>query len=572
MQPIEKIPKHLEPYIVEQDPTLYTAMDHAGWRYILRVSRQFFKNHAHPKYLAGLEETGISLERIPLITEMDACLKRFGWRAVGVSGFIPPAVFMEFQSLGILPIACDMRQMDHLAYTPAPDIVHEAAGHAPIIADPEYSAYLRAYGQVARKAIFSSKDMAVYEAIRFLSDIKEDPASTTAQIAAAQVRLERAIADVDYISEATLLARMNWWTVEYGLVGDPKCPLIYGAGLLSSVGESYHCLNDQVRKLPLTLDCINVSYDITRPQPQLFVAADFPTLTRKLEEFSELMAFKRGGVEGLTKAKMAATVTTAELDTGLQISGVLSDFRLDQKGDPAYLQYVGPTQLAHQDQQLEAQGPAQHPEGFGSPVGKLQDSLKSLSDFNESELRALQEIRFESGVCVRGRWIKSTKVQNRVLIHTFTDCTVSFGDEILFRPEWGVFDLACGTSVSSVFGNAADRGAYLSYQSEIGNAPEQARKPKTNFQPAHRRLNFLYAQVREAREKGVGARDQVALALAETLKSYPEDWLLALEVLELERAWSQAIEGTTLARERLQSLRKKSQVLEDLIRRGLEIL
>jgi phenylalanine-4-hydroxylase len=173
---------------------------------------------------------------------------------------------------------------------------------------------------------------------------------------------------------------------------------------------------------------------------------------------------------------------------------------------------------------------------------------------------------------VRGRWIKSTKVQNRVLIHTFTDCTVSFGDEILFRPEWGVFDLACGTSVSSVFGNAADRGAYLSYQSEIGNAPEQARKPKTNFQPAHRRLNFLYAQVREAREKGVGACDQVALALAETLKSYPEDWLLALEVLELERAWSQAIEGTALARERLQSLRKKSQVLEDLIRRGLEIL
>src|SRR6185437_6285197 len=178
----EKIPDHLLPYIARQDASLYTPIDHASWRYILRVSKAFFSKFAHQKYLDGLVETGISTERIPLIDEMDTKLRRLGWRAVPVSGFIPPAVFMEFQSLGILPIACEMRTLEHLAYTPAPDIVHEAAGHAPIIADPDYAAYLRNYGEVARRAIFSDKDMAVYAAVRALSEVKEDPASTPHQI------------------------------------------------------------------------------------------------------------------------------------------------------------------------------------------------------------------------------------------------------------------------------------------------------------------------------------------------------------------------------------------------------
>jgi phenylalanine-4-hydroxylase len=216
---IQEIPEYLSPFIVRQDPALYTPIDHASWRFILKVSRDFFKKYAHQKYQDGLRETGISLERIPLISEMDECLNRFGWRAVAVSGFIPPGVFMEFLSLGILPIACDMRSLEHLAYTPAPDIVHEAAGHAPIVADPEYARYLRSYGELARKAIFSSKDMDVYNAIRHLSDTKENPASTSQQIQDAEAALEKASAAVDYISEATELSRMGWWTFEYGLIG-----------------------------------------------------------------------------------------------------------------------------------------------------------------------------------------------------------------------------------------------------------------------------------------------------------------------------------------------------------------
>lgn len=229
------IPAHLQPFIAHQDASLYTPIDHACWRFILRVSTAFFDRHAHQKYRDGLRETGISTERIPLVAEMDACLSRFGWRAVPVNGFIPPAAFMEFQSLGILPIACEMRSLDHLAYTPAPDIVHEAAGHAPILADPEYAQYLRNYGEVARRAIVSSHDLNLYEAIRALSEVKEDPASTPEQVRRAQDTLERTVIASEYVSEAAQLARMNWWTVEYGLVGSLQQPKIYGAGLLSSV-------------------------------------------------------------------------------------------------------------------------------------------------------------------------------------------------------------------------------------------------------------------------------------------------------------------------------------------------
>ena len=77
---------------------------------------------------------------------MNEKMNKFGWGAVAVRGFIPPEIFMEFQALGILPIACDMRSSEHLTYTPAPDIVHESAGHNPIIINEEYAHYLKEYG------------------------------------------------------------------------------------------------------------------------------------------------------------------------------------------------------------------------------------------------------------------------------------------------------------------------------------------------------------------------------------------------------------------------------------------
>ncbi len=574
---IEKIPAHLEPYIAKQDPSLYTPIDHASWRFILRISKAYFAKCAHRKYLDGLVETGISTERIPLISEMDQKLRRFGWRAVPVSGFIPPAVFMEFQSLGILPIACEMRTLEHLAYTPAPDIVHEAAGHAPIIADPEYANYLRSYGEVSRKAIFSSADMAVYQAIRELSDVKENPASTPAEIAKAQERLDTTVAASDYVSEASYLARMNWWTVEYGLVGDLQNPKIYGAGLLSSVGESYECLKDAVKKIPFSLDCVHTSYDITRPQPQLFVTPNFGALGAVLEEFAKNMAFRKGGPEALAIARRASTVTTSELETGLQISGVIHDVRTDSQGRPSFLKLSGPVQLGYRDAELEGHGPQYHRDGFSSPIGRIKGTGKTAAELTAGELESLGfkggaqgKMIFESGIELTGV-LKSSILKNGAnLVLTFENCTVKLGGDVLFQPDWGVYDLACGTRVVSVYGGAADRGRYLA---GIGRTEQTPKKPKCNLTEANRELNDLYARVRRVREEKSEERlASLAEIHARLEKAFPNDWLLRLELLELDATHKHGAPWAAQARQKLELIAKTARDKAQMIQRGLELI
>ena len=319
------VPDHLKKYIVDQEYELYTYIDHAVWRYIMKNSIDFFEDHAHSSYRNGLEKTGITINRIPRIDDMNSLLQKFGWRAVCVRGFIPPKAFMEFQSLGILPIAADMRSFNHLTYTPAPDIVHESAGHAPIIVDPDYSEYLSVYGDVATKSILSLKDIEIYNLIRKLSDVKENESKSSSEIKEIEEKINSLMNSIEDSSEASELARMNWWTVEYGLIGDIDSPKIYGAGLLSSVAESQNCLSDSVEKIPFSLKCIDYPYDITEQQPQLFVCKDFKELTRALNEYRETMAYKVGGQVGLDKAISAQTINTCENDIGIQISGKFSD-------------------------------------------------------------------------------------------------------------------------------------------------------------------------------------------------------------------------------------------------------
>src|SRR5256885_3626795 len=172
---VRSLPKHLLQFAVDQRYEEYTPVDHAVWRFIMRQNVFFLREYAHNVYFQGLLETGISFERIPRIEEMNDILGGIEWGAVAVDGFIPPAAFMEFQAYKVLVIACDMRQIQHIEYTPAPDIVHEAAGHAPIIVDREYSNYLQRFGEVGAKAMSSRKDFELYQAIRHLSILKERP-------------------------------------------------------------------------------------------------------------------------------------------------------------------------------------------------------------------------------------------------------------------------------------------------------------------------------------------------------------------------------------------------------------
>jgi phenylalanine-4-hydroxylase len=117
---VASCPKHLLQFAVDQRYDDYTSVDHAVWRFIMRQNIFFLKEYAHKVYFQGLLNTGISFDRIPRIQEMNDILAKIGWGAVAVDGFIPPAAFMEFQAYKVLVIACDMRQIHHIEYTPAP--------------------------------------------------------------------------------------------------------------------------------------------------------------------------------------------------------------------------------------------------------------------------------------------------------------------------------------------------------------------------------------------------------------------------------------------------------------------
>lgn len=567
MKPVtDPIPEHLLPFISSQDMSQYTAINHATWRYTLRIARNFFKKHAHEKYLSGLKLTGISIDQIPSIDDMDRKLRAFGWRAVPVSGFIPPAIFMEFQSLGILPIACDMRSVDHLAYTPAPDIIHEAAGHAPILADEEYAQYLRRHGEVAKYAIFSKQDLSVYEAIRHLSDIKENPNSAESDITAAQKQLDTAITQQTYVSEASYLARMNWWTAEYGLVGSLKDPKIFGAGLLSSVGESAHCLSDQVMHVPFSLDCINTSYDITRPQPQLFVTPDFPTLTNILESFAKTMAYRTGGLTGLAKAILSESVCTIVLDGALQVSGILHHLiEVIHSSEPAYLKFRGPCQVSFQESEIEGQSATDHAEGFGLPLG-LPQQWSSPSDIDQYPLKSKLNLTLSTGVHIEGTLVRCSTHDKHGRIATLEPAKVTYQGEVLFDPQWGPFDWVIGAKVTSVFGGAADRAAYLKKTGGL----KVIKKPHLKLlDPSDEVLNTYFERTAQLRAEGA-TPEQIRKELSEIaenlIKHYPKHWLCHMELIELDPT------GSKRSREHIQTLCSKDPEIAALVNRGLELL
>ena len=550
------IPPHLKRYVVEQDYSRYTPVDQAVWRHIMQKLTAFLQSHAHPCYLSGLTNTGISIEEIPRVEVISHKLEEFGWRAISVSGFIPPAAFMELQSLGFLPIASDMRSVDHMEYTPAPDIVHEAAGHAPILIEPEFAAYLKAYAQVARRAILSSEDIAQYEAIRLLSDLKEDPNSTTEQVQAAEANLNQVSSSMTFVSEAALLGRMNWWTAEYGLIGPIENPKIFGAGLLSSIGEAKACFEPRVKKLPLTVECVNFSYDITEQQPQLFVTPDFAHLSQVLEDLAKTLAYRVGGRPSLEKARRAKCVNTVELNSGLQISGDLNSW-IEKTQNlaheilnvesllPIYLRFQGPVQLSENGHELDGQGVAQHAQGFGCPLGFLQDSHKCLSEFSAAELKAIgltigsiARLKFASGIELRGLVSQLTRSQKstRLMIITFKNCSVTLADQTLFDPAWGVYDMAVGSTVPSVFGGAADREAFGETHDFIAK-----QIPRKQWSKLALYKHSLYQNVRDIRH---GLRvhgpspelsDRAEAVLEKIESDFPHEWLLRVELQELSR-------------------------------------
>jgi phenylalanine-4-hydroxylase len=567
--PLETIPEHLREYITEQDPSLYTPIDQAVWRYVMRVSKAFFAEHGHPLYLQGLVSTGISTDRIPLVAEMDHALRKIGWRAVVINGFIPPAIFLEFQALRILAIACDIRKLENIGYTPSPDIIHEAAGHVPIVADPDYRSYLEAYGEVARNAIITKFDLDLYDSILKLSEIKEDPSSSEEEISKAQAHFE-AIAKLEKLpSEAALLTRMAWWTTEYGLIEVKGKPLIYGAGLLSSISESYHCLSDDVKKIPFNLkSSIQTSYDITRPQPQLFVAKSFQELTVALNEFADTMAFRRGGTYGLEVAKSAENTVTMVLDHGIQISGIIKDFALDRSGEESAFTVTGTKQFSFHDQASDEV--PNYALGTEVMIPLFSPGIASADPEDLKRKLHGSGLHTKSGLRIQGHFKKEVLLGKigRVWLLEQTKILSESG-EIIFQESQKLYPLIFATKVVSVFGGAADRKNFLLKN----RAPvSKVNSHKSNLTPENTTLNFLYRQVREYRDQRESNIRFLDATVNQLNQYFPNDWLLRLELLELYSTHDPANIITAQLRRQLMELAEKDPSKKDMINRGVALL
>lgn len=564
-QVIDSLPAHLQPFVATQDYSQYTPRDHAVWRFLLHQLRSNLADSAQPTYLEGLQRTGITAEAIPRIEDINACLSHIGWRAVVVDGFLPPAIFMEFQAIKVLVIAVNMRSFEHMLYTPAPDIVHESAGHAPFLIDIDYAEFLQRFGELGMQALSNQEDMEVYEAVRNLSIVKETADATEQQITAAQDRLESALQADAQPSEAALLARLHWWTVEYGLVGNLNDYAIFGAGLLSSLGESQSCLNDEhVKKIPLTVNSIKTAYDITAQQPQLFVTESCRHLSQILEEFGRKMACASGGTSALQKALEAGTVCTIETNAGLQIAGKVSNVIKDAVGNAIYFNTDGPTQLAYQDTELDGQGTAQHPHGFGSPLGRLVGFERCLSSYTVDELKRHHltlgestELRYLSGIRVVGRLCGIHRRQQKNILLTFEQCTVTDIDgNVLFDPSWGVFDMAVGDSVVSVKGGSADKSRFALYA-----APSSKTTNAQKYDAATEAQFTLYQKARDLRvqlSNGGTITDELAGLVADIKNTANADWLLIYECLELMQLSDYSGASVTDMRHQLEQVKRSA--------------
>ncbi len=529
---LERLPKHLLDLVIDQPYNEYTAQDHALWRYVMRQNVRHLGEVAHGSYLEGLKKTGISIHRIPHMYGMNRILKEIGWAAVAVDGFIPPAAFMEFQAYNVLVIAADIRPISQIEYTPAPDIIHEAAGHAPIIADPEYAEYLRLFGEIGSKAFSSASDFRLYEAIRHLSILKTDPYSTADDIRAAEEKVVSCEQEITDASEMSLIRNLHWWTVEYGLIGDLGKPRIYGAGLLSSIGESMSALKDDIKKIPYDINAVNYSFDITTKQPQLFVTPDFAHLTAVLREFETSMALTRGGSYGLAKAISSENHATAEYSSGLQVSGIFSRY-IEENAKVAYLQTKSPTTLNYRNKQLPGHGKDHHPDGFGSPVGKIRGISEPPERLSENDLArngiSIGEdcsLEFESGVKVSGTLKDILFRDGKLLLLSFTDCRVNFRDEILFDPAWGIYDMAVGSEITSCYNGPADPDAY-----GLRFPVPKEKTHKIVHEEKQKRLFRMYQEVRDMRETNKADADLDCI-IQTLITDYPDDWLLTLEILE----------------------------------------
>lgn len=229
---------------IEQRYEGYTPSDQATWRELYRRQADHLAANASRVWLSGAKAIGLGPDRIPELATINANLRRLtGWQSRAVPGYVAARPFFACLSRREFPTTVVIRPFDRIDYLPEPDIFHDVFGHVPLHADPAFADFLQEYGRAAL------------------------------------------VADDEHTER---LARLFWFTVEFGLIREDGRTKVYGAGLVSSPGESRHCLTSpDVERRPFDLDEVcETSFEIDHYQPVLFVLESFEELRDAMRSYA----------------------------------------------------------------------------------------------------------------------------------------------------------------------------------------------------------------------------------------------------------------------------------------------
>jgi phenylalanine-4-hydroxylase len=234
---------------------------------------------------------------------------------------------------------------------------------------------------------------------------------------------------------------------------------------------------------------------------------------------------------------------------------------------------TGKTALAFQGKELEGHGVDYHEDGFGSPVGKWKQTPTAPELLTNDQLHALgivegkkAKIEFVGGVVVSGKVEKILHRDGKLLLITFSNCNTKYHDRVLFEPEWGVYDMAVGERINSVFNGAADKDAY----NQVALVPKE-RTIKVPSDAKRRRLENLYAQVRKIRESKTGY-ERLGEIWETQQAEHPEDWVLSMEIFEILNTTDQQPELKARIEKFLNEKKAKTKDLATLISWGFRLV
>jgi len=238
--------------VVEQPWATYTREDHATWATLFERQQNILVGRAAREFVENQRKFGMTPQAIPKFDDLNRVLKQAtGWELIGVEGLLPELTFFDHLANRRFPVTWWIRKPEQIDYISEPDLFHDLFGHVPLLLEPVFADYMQAYGKGGVKAHTIGAD---------------------------------ALAN---------LTRLYWYTVEFGLIRQDDGLRIYGSGIVSSKGESIHCLESAApNRIGFDLKRImRTRYRIDTYQKTYFVIDSYEELIRATEpDFTPLYA------------------------------------------------------------------------------------------------------------------------------------------------------------------------------------------------------------------------------------------------------------------------------------------